>query len=252
MHNVSSFWPIYITISISGFRMLGFPLWIKPLEIFSEIIKTKSRWYHLSSLSCALKKLEVSRKKYVLARLWFQRRSIINSNFQFFFVFLQFPMPLSLCLSLYSCVHILSLSLSSHWSHRVSLSFWSIVRKAAGVYDSFAMLWRRYKSKNVTHFNEWHCHQLSCPRQMKRAIFLNTFHVWWKLCLLTITLNFKYHDKPAPVLQIAHWIHCWCRAQTGYTELINHHHCRHLFINQLKFNPSIVPKPNLLLCKRSI
>ena len=127
-----------------------------------------------------------------------------------------------------------------------------IVRKAAGVYDSFAMLWRRYKSKNVTHFNEWHCHQLSCPRQMKRAIFLNTFHVWWKLCLLTITLNFKYHDKPAPVLQIAHWIHCWCRAQTGYTELINHHHCSHLFINQLKFNPSIVPKPNLLLCKRSI
>ena len=91
---------------------------------------------------------------------------------------------------------LISLSLSFCWSFRVSLSFWSIVGKVAGVYDSSAMLWSEdaIKAKNVTHFNEWHCHLLSCPRQMKRAIFLNTFHVWWKLCLLTITLNFKYHD----------------------------------------------------------
>ena len=145
MHNVSSFWPIYITISISGFRMVGFPLWIKPLEIFSEIIKTKSRWYHLSSLSCALKKLEVSRKKYVLARLWFQRRSIINSNFQIVFVFYNFQCHcLCVCVCTVVCTF-LSLSLSSHWSHRVSLSFWSIVKR------SHMSLMTR--SDNVTHWS---------------------------------------------------------------------------------------------------
>ena len=99
------------------------------------------------------------------------------------------------------------MSLSSCWSYDVSSSFWSIVRKDPCVYDSSAVLWRRW-NQNVSQFNwltvilsDKVIESLNFPRQLKTlppapvcllefdawCIHMNFFKIFLLIC---IYLNF--------------------------------------------------------------